>query len=317
MYILSFTCLNTRAVHLDLIPDMSTHSFVSALLRFSNKFGFPSHIYSDNDRSFLKGCDVISEFFLFQPISGTFPDLQYKTCYHSCLLSLGMQYLGKVDSSSQKTVLEKTVGPAKIEYFEMLTLVCDVENAANSTSESDLEVINPNSFTYPNSNSNLFLMIEGENTTLSEPPSQSLLLESLSNRNRLLEHFHELWNNAYLLSLRNSTKNSYEHRFENRINIEDIILIRHPQKSRPFWMLGRVVEFFKGDDNKIRSANVKRDGSTQNYSINHLYPLELQQLTNESILPCNNVHEASPVGHLLVETVRRSARSMAQTAKSQ
>ena len=78
-----------------------------------------------------------------------------------------------------------------------------------------------------------------------------------------------------------------------------------------------VVEIFKGDENEIRSANVKRDGSTQKYSINHLYPLELQQLLNESILPCNNVHEAPPVGHLPVETVRRSARLMAQRAKSQ
>ena len=128
------------------------------------------------------------------------------------------------------------------------------------TSESDLEVITPNSLIYPNSNSNLFLRIEGENPTLSEP-SQSLLLQSLSNRNHLLKHFHELWNNAYLLSLKESTKNSYEHRFENKIDVDDIVLIRHPQKSIPFWLLGRVVEVFKGDDNKIRSANVKRDGS--------------------------------------------------------
>ena len=57
----------------------------------------------------------------------------------------------------------------------MLTLLCDVENAVNSrpltypTSESDLEVITPNSFIYPN----LFLRIEGENPTLSEPPHYS------------------------------------------------------------------------------------------------------------------------------------------------
>ena len=57
----------------------------------------------------------------------------------------------------------------------MLPLLCDVENAVNSrpltyrTSESDLEVITPNSFIYLNSNSNLFLRIEGENPTLSEP----------------------------------------------------------------------------------------------------------------------------------------------------
>ena len=186
----------------------------------------------------------------------------------------------------------------------MPTLLCDVENAVNSrpmtylTSESDLEVITPNSFIYPSSNSNLFLRIEGENPTLSELPSQYVLLQSLSNRNRLLKHFHELWNNAYLLSLyRESTKNSYEHRFENKIDVDDIILIRH----LPFWMLSRVVEIFKGDDNTIRSANVKRDGSTKNNSINHLYLLELQQLSNET----------PPVGHLPVEPVWRSARLMA------
>ena len=90
-------------------------------------------------------------------------------------------------------------------------------------------MITPNSFSYPNSNSNLFLRIKGENPTLSEPPSQSLLLQSLSNKNRLLKHFHELWSNAYLLSLGESTKNSYEHRFENKIDVDDIVLIRHPQ----------------------------------------------------------------------------------------
>ena len=82
-------------------------------------------------------------------------------------------------------------------------------------------------------------------------------------------------------------------------------------------MLGRVVEVFKGDDNKIRSANVKRDGSIQNYSINQLYPLELQQLRNESISPCKNINETPPLGHLPVETVWRSSRLMAQRAKSQ
>ena len=122
----------------------------------------------------------------------------------------------------------------------MLTLLCDVENALNSRpltyqkSESYLEVIIPNSFIYPNSNSKLFLRIEGENPTLLEPPSQFKLSQFLSNINRLLKHFHELWNSAYSLSLRENTKNSYEHRFDNKIDVDDIILIRHPQKSRPF-----------------------------------------------------------------------------------
>ena len=222
---------------------MSTHSFVSALPRFSNKFNIPSHIYSDNARSFLKGCDVISEVFSCSQFLEHFQTYNIK---HVTIPAYS-PWVGSTWESLIRVVkncIRKTVSRAKIEYFDMLTLLCDVENAVNSrpltyrTSESDLEVITPNSFIYPNSNSNLFLRIEGKNSTLSEPPSQSLLLQSLSNRNHLLKHFHELWNNAYLLSLRESTKNSYEHRFENKIDVDDIVLIRHPQKSRPFWMLG-------------------------------------------------------------------------------
>ena len=36
MYILIFTCLNIRAVHLDLISDLSTSSFLWSFRRFCN-----------------------------------------------------------------------------------------------------------------------------------------------------------------------------------------------------------------------------------------------------------------------------------------
>ena len=52
MYLLILTCLNVRAVHIDLLGDMGAKSFVSALIRFTNQFGIPGCIYSDNARSF-------------------------------------------------------------------------------------------------------------------------------------------------------------------------------------------------------------------------------------------------------------------------
>ena len=131
MYILIFTCLNTRAVHLDLMPDMSTHSFVSALLRFSNKFGIPSHIYSDNARSFLKGCDVISEVFSCSQFLEHFQTYNIKhvtiPVYSSWVGSTWERLIRVV-----KNCIRKTVGRTKIEYFDMPTLLCDVENAVNS-----------------------------------------------------------------------------------------------------------------------------------------------------------------------------------------
>ena len=163
---------------------------------------------------------------------------------------------------------------------------------------------------------------------LSEPPSQSILfilLQSLSNRNSLLKHSHKMWNNAYLhllFVLQRKYKKylgTYIREQHIYIDVGDIFLIRHTQKSRQFWMLGEVVEVFKCDDNKIRSANVKRDGWVQHYSINHSYPLELEQLTNESLLSCNNdkINETTSVGPLHVKPVRRSVRLRAQNSKSQ
>ena len=56
---LLFTCLNVRAVHIELVPDMSTHQFVLAFTRFTNVYGIPSHLYSDNAKSFIAGAEIL------------------------------------------------------------------------------------------------------------------------------------------------------------------------------------------------------------------------------------------------------------------
>ena len=40
---------------------MSIHSFVLAMIRFINIYGLPSHLYSDNARSFVAGCNLFDK----------------------------------------------------------------------------------------------------------------------------------------------------------------------------------------------------------------------------------------------------------------
>ena len=47
-----FTCAVIRAVHLDLVPDMSTSSFVRCLKRFVARRGIPKRFISDNAQTF-------------------------------------------------------------------------------------------------------------------------------------------------------------------------------------------------------------------------------------------------------------------------
>ena len=48
-----FTCLTTRAVHLELAGDLSTDSFIMALRRFRGRRGNPRTIRSDNGTNFV------------------------------------------------------------------------------------------------------------------------------------------------------------------------------------------------------------------------------------------------------------------------
>ena len=61
MYILLFICLNVRAVHTELVPDMSTHQFVLAFTRFTNVYDIPLHLYSDNAKSFIAGAEILQK----------------------------------------------------------------------------------------------------------------------------------------------------------------------------------------------------------------------------------------------------------------
>ena len=48
-----FTCMSTRACHLELVDDLSTDHFIMALKRFIARCGRPQSIHSDNGRNFV------------------------------------------------------------------------------------------------------------------------------------------------------------------------------------------------------------------------------------------------------------------------
>ena len=52
-YILLFTCSLTRAVHIELMPYLTTKVFITALKRFIARRGRPRKIYSDNATTFV------------------------------------------------------------------------------------------------------------------------------------------------------------------------------------------------------------------------------------------------------------------------
>ena len=302
-YLLIFTCLNVRAIHIELIEDMSTHSLILALIRFCNIFGTPSHIYSDNAKSFVAGVNFLHEVFLSSEFNEKFSKFNIKhiriPVYSAWVGSTWERMIRVI-----KSCLYKVVGRAKLTYFKLLTILSDIQQSINSrpltyrcSDDSGLEGITPNCFIRPNANANLLFKACDKNVLEADPPSRSLVNKSIAIRDSMLEHFKQIWYDEYLLSLREQCKNLHQINFVNKINVDDVVLVRGPShKKRPHWILGRVLELVYGDDDNIRSVKLKRgDGVIQHHSISHLYPMELS-LTHHFVTTDPSSHTQENVG---------------------
>lgn len=56
-----YTCCVTRAVSIDIVPDLSTQTFIRSLKRFCARRGLPHLLISDNGKTFKAASRVIND----------------------------------------------------------------------------------------------------------------------------------------------------------------------------------------------------------------------------------------------------------------
>ena len=290
-YLLILTCLCTRAIHIDLLPDQSMDQFVLALVRFCNVYGIPEAIYSDNAASFTSGALVLKHVFTSDEFKSAFGT---HTIKHNTI-PLGAPWVGSIWERCIRTVkscLRKAIGRLKLDYFRLKTVLSDIQLAINQrpltyrcSEDLGLEVISPNDFLHPYVENSL--LIKNPKGILPYTKARKVLIQSLEARDSLLENFKDLWFNEYLLGLRDSFKDLHDEKFVNRIKVGDIVLLKNIQpefvKKRQHWSLARILELVHGSDGKVRSVKLlkgtedyrTRPRQPEVHPINHLYPLEL------------------------------------------
>lgn len=278
-YIIIYSCMNTRGIHLDLLPSMDTKQFVLSFIRFSNLFGTPLVIYSDNAKSFTKGVQLIESALQTDLFRTKFVNQAIKhiriPVYSAWYGAIYERLIGVV-----KRCLHKTIGRHRLTYFEMMTVISDIQEVVNSrpltyiSSERELLPLTPNHFLKVRTHPSLIFNVDPVSEPLPDDEDTSLL-DSLEIRDRMFLHFRNVWTQEYLQSLRDTPIQDND--WSNKIAHNDIVLIKTPNKTRPFWLLGRVDQTVPGHDGIIRAAYINRsDGSRGLHSIKHLYPLELK-----------------------------------------
>ena len=311
MYILVFTCMNIRAIHIELVSDLSTRSLVLALLRFINIYGVPSHIYSDNGKSLIAGVDLMQEMF-------TSSEYREKLLKHNIKHIRIPTYSPWVGSCwermirTMKLCIYKVIGRVRLSYFDLLTVLSSVQNAINArpltyrcSDNSGLQEITPNSFLRPYANKMPFFNTEDPNILKCDPPSRRQIKIFLNDRDALLEEFRKEWYDSYLLSMRTQYKDLHHVHFKNRVKIGDVVLVKGPSKdTRPYWKLGRVIKLIPGDDGIVRSVSLLKGDPPEEaiHSICHLYPMELST-THSHVAhnPINDTNQGGVIENAVVE----------------
>ena len=130
-WICLYTCCVIRAVHLDVVSDLSIQTFLNSFRRFTARRGFPVKLISDNGKTFKSAAKVISKILTHHDVKQHFSGLHVTWSFN---LERAPWWGGFFERmvKSVKRCLKKTIGNATLSYDELLTAVAEVEMVLNS-----------------------------------------------------------------------------------------------------------------------------------------------------------------------------------------
>ena len=133
-----FTCCVVRAVHLDLVPDMTAESFLRCFRRFTSRRGFPAKLLSDNAKTFKSAEHEITSILNNPIVQRHFVDMSVDWRFN---IERAPWWGGVFERMIQSTkrCIRKTIGKTRLTYDELISVLAEVEMILNSRPLSYIE----------------------------------------------------------------------------------------------------------------------------------------------------------------------------------
>ena len=288
VWICLFSCCVTRAIHLELVPDMSTQSFLSAFKRFTARRGVPTQVISDNAKTFVSAAQYLTD------LKVTWSFNLEKAPWWGGFFERMVQ--------SVKRCLKKTIGRAKLSYDELLTALTEAEAIVNSrplsylSSEDLKEPLTPSHLlagrrvlSLPDG-SGTDTDINDDNFTVG-PKDLNSRLQLLT---RALDEYWVQWRDDYLLELRERSHTTRNIGVPRSPIVGEVVVVHDEHSPRSQWKLGKVIELMTSNDGQVRGAVIKVITNGKPTKLRRptscLYPLEVMPQTD------NDVSNPKPIG---------------------
>ena len=279
VYIAFFSCCVTRAIHLELVEDLTAEAFRQALRRFAARRGTPTLIVSDNAKTFQSMEKPLINLFKHPEVAC---ELDRKRIEWRFNLERAPWWGGLFERmvGSVKACLRKVLGNVRLSFDELLTVLVEVEGTLNSRpltyeySEAGNEVLTPSHLIYGR-------RIQSLPDEIAEEPeeNESGCYERFRYLTERLAHFWKRWRNEYLVSLRefHRTKSG---RVVKQVQVGDVVTVFEENKKRGEWKLAVVESLITGKDRVVRGANVRviAKGKPVRMArpVQKLYPVEVR-----------------------------------------
>ncbi|XP_055633126.1 uncharacterized protein LOC129773538 [Toxorhynchites rutilus septentrionalis] len=260
-YIALFVCFSTRAVHLELVSDLSTAAFLAALKRFIARRGKVCELHSDNATNFKGAANELHLLFKMLKTDDSSRKLIFDWCANAEIrwkfIPPRAPHFGglwEAAVKSAKSHLLKEVGNTTVTHEEMLTLLAQVEMCLNSrpitemsNDPTDLEALTPGHFLV---GSNLQSIPEADYKQL---PDNKLNRWQLMQKR--LQAIWKRWSTEYLQQLQARSSKGIKPPVD--IRVGRLVIIKDDNLPPAQWMLGRITKIHPAHDGIVRVVTLK------------------------------------------------------------
>ncbi|CAK1581575.1 unnamed protein product [Parnassius mnemosyne] len=262
-YICLFVCMATKAIHLEVVTDLSSQGFLQAFKRFVSRRGHCSDLWSDNATNFTGAANELKRLFLTENGS-MLQEVAESVANNDCnwhfipARSPNFGGLWEAGVKSVKYHLKRVIGQSTLTFEEMSTVLAQVEACLNSRPLSvirgdsdDIMVLTPGHF------------LVGE--PIVTPPDQNYESHTVSSlrrwqfTQRMLQDFWKKWSQEYLTKFLHRYKWSS---VQPQPKVGDVVLVKEDGLPPCRWLYGRVIETHPGKDNLVRVITLKTKNGT-------------------------------------------------------
>jgi len=269
--------MSIKAVHIELVSDLTTEAFFAALRRFMGRRAVPAHIYSDNGTNFIGANNQLRELYAlveseeFKTRINEFATSKKISWHFNPPLSPHFGGIWEAAVKSFKHHFKRVVGNLLFTYEELNTLAIEIEAILNSRPLCPIST-DPND---PLALTPAHLLVGRTFTMLPEDNLISVPANRLTSWRLITKVRQDFWRRWHIEYLNKLQKRQEWINSSPDLKRDAVVILIDRNQPCMRWRLGRIVETHPGDDGVIRVVTVRTTQGTFQRNTKLICPLPI------------------------------------------